>query len=210
MSAAYFQAAVPEPFRILGLSLRPMSIGRYRLMQRFNVAFVADGPAKAGIADLLLGILICSMRCDEFKAWANSPSFARDVRRWSRQINPAPFVGRLPWVGRLWRDRHAFNVYEKIALFKRYLKTSYKTPLYWDLTQNDRVSGAHWSQSIEITLRSKVGWSKEEIDEEPLSKALMDFYKFAENEGAIQLMSDQEIELLKASGLSVEGGSNGA
>ena len=47
---------------------------------------------------------------------------------------------------------------------------------------------------MEVILRGELGWSEEEINERPLSKALSDYFKWAENKGQIRLMTDWEIE----------------
>jgi hypothetical protein len=189
----YFAQIVPEPFRILGLRLLPLSLGRYRLLKRFGVAFVADGDARAEIGDLLLGVLICSMRCDEFVEWAGSPAFARDVRRWSRRILPSPWLCLIPFFGKWWIRGHSFNAVEKIQLFQRYIEQGSVVPDYFDESGDPMRSGAHWSQAIEVTLRSELGWSAEEINEEPLTKALADYFKYAENQGLVRLMTPEDV-----------------
>jgi hypothetical protein len=198
MNAAYFNAAFPEPFRILGLSLKPLSLGRYRLLKRFDCAFAAEDSRMPTFSDLILGLLICSMRCDEFLAWAESDNFMTDVRRWGRKVSPRPWVGKLPWVGRWWREKHSFNVIHKMRLFKRYIDEAQKIPAYWDETGGGATSAAHWSQGVEVSLRAEVGWSLEEINEAPLSKALADHFKFLENKGAIRLISEEEVAQQKA------------
>lgn len=193
--ADYFTDLVPEPYRILGLTLRPLSLGRYRLMRRFGVAFVDDDAAKADAGDLLLGVLICSMRCDEFLKFANSPGFAKEIRRWSRKIFPHPWICALPFgLGKWWRTKHAFDLREKMQLFQNYIESNSKSPRYWDESDNARLSGAHWSHSCEVVLRGQVGWTLEEINEEPLNKAIWDYYKHMESQGLIRLMTKDEIE----------------
>lgn len=201
-AAGYFTAAIPEPFRILGLQLKPLSLGRYRLLKRFDVAFVSDETKGAGPGDLILGVLICAMRCDEFLLLLNSPKFARTVRRWGRKICPEPWIAKIPWIGRRWhnrfgrrwRERHGFNIIEKIQLFQRYITGHSQVPKYWDESESSSVSAAHWAQSVESVLRSEVGWSQEEINESPLCKAFADYFKWAESNGAIRLMADGEEE----------------
>jgi hypothetical protein len=189
----YFARVIPEPFRILGLQLRPLSLGRYRLLKRFEIAFVAEGEAPAEIGDLLTGVLICSMRCDEFLAWAASPHFYKDIRRWSRKILPAPWLLLVPFFGKRWLRGHSFNAVEKIQLFQRYISEGSRVPDYFDESGQQLRSGAHWSQAIEVTLRSELGWTAEEINEEPLTKALADYFKFAENQGLIRLLTPEDV-----------------
>ncbi len=196
-AAGYFQAAIPEPFRILGLELKPLSLGRYRLLKRFDCAFVADEARNATIPDLILGVLVCSMRVDEFLAFINSGKLSKEVRKWGRKICPHPWIGKLPWMGKRWREKHSFNVIEKFALFNRYIKLHSEYPDYFEESEDGKSSGAHWCHALDVTLRSELGWNEEEINEEPLSKGLFSYFKFAEAQGSIRLMSEADVKMGK-------------
>jgi len=196
MSPSYFSAAIPEPFRILGLSLKPLSLGRYRLLRRFECAFVAEEEAAAGVSDLLLGGVICSMRVDEFLEKAGAASqgrLQREIRRWGRRVCPWAWISAVPLVGKWWRKHHAFDALEKMALFRRYLDEGSVVPKYWEEEGGGRSSGAHWAQSVEVVLRGELGWTAEEINEAPLSKALADYFRWAENKGLVRLMTAEEV-----------------
>src|SRR5947209_6324366 len=177
-AAAYFSAAVPEPFRVLGLPLRPLSLGRYRLLHRFNCAFVSEGTSSATVGDLLIGALICSMRVDQFLIWANSSDFYRDVKAWGRRVSPWQWLARIPGLARWWRRHFSFDAREKIGLFSAYVREGSVVPKFWDESgpgSDGSGSGSAWSQSVEVALRGELNWSAEEINEEPLSKALADY-----------------------------------
>ncbi len=180
MNTDYFKRVHPEPYRILGQSLKPLSLGRYRLLKRFDVAFVAEGEASAQAGDLILGIIICAHRCDEFLKWLDSGKFAKEVKRWSRKVCP--------------RWRKAPDLVMKMQLFKSYITNHQEMPKYWDESQDQQSSsGAHWSHNVEVILRSQVGWTEEEINERPLTKALEDYCKYLETQGAIRLMNECEV-----------------
>jgi len=198
VSISYFQAAIPEPFRILGLKLKSFSLGRYLLLKRFDCAFVSDEEVQAGISDLLLGLSVCSMRVDEFLAGLESGDIAGDIAKWGKKVCPLAWLGRIPLFGRWWRKNHAPNLVEKMGLFKSYLEAGSETPKYWNEGGECRSSGAHWSHAVEVVLRSELGWTSEEINEAPLTKALSDYYKFAENQGLIRLMTPDEIAQVEA------------
>ena len=54
----YYQAAVPDGWQVLGVKLRPLSLGHLILLKRYGSAFVVGGiPTEA---DLVLSVLICS------------------------------------------------------------------------------------------------------------------------------------------------------
>jgi len=194
MSAATFKAAIPEPFRILGLKLRPLSLGRYRLLRRFDVAFVCEEPALPRPGDLVLGVYICSKRCDEFLSLLDSGDCWKEMEVWGNQIfKTGPWRKILP---RRFQKPEPFDYLQKVNLFKRYLNESVEVPKYWDEESNNIGSGAHWSQSVELVLRGELGWGKDEIDEQPISKAISDYYKWLENKGAIRLMTANEIQMI--------------
>jgi hypothetical protein len=196
----------PEPFQVLGSTLLPLSIGRYRLLRLFNVPFVADGQASVSVEDLILAVLICSLPVDEFYDRASSMTFGKEIEAWSRQINARPprcftwgQFGRLlslSFIGKRWRRKHSFNLIEKAQLFRRYIEDSAKLPDFWDLEPgNAPPTGASWDQNIEVTLRSQLGWSRHEINEAPIGKAIYDFYAYLEGQGRISLIDpNQKLE----------------
>src|SRR5690348_11829794 len=87
-----FAAAIPEPYQILGLKLLPLSIGRYRLLRRFEVAFVSEEETSATVEDLIRGLVICSLRCEDFLSTYQDGSLFKNVARWSKRIGASP-----PW-----------------------------------------------------------------------------------------------------------------
>lgn len=194
MKAAYFTAAIPEPFRILGLKLKPLSLGRYRLMRRFDCAFVADEARSATAADLILGVLICSMRCDDFLKFIESDKFGSEIKKWGKRVSSSPLIGAIPWIGKWWRKRHGFNIIEKIVLFKRYVEEGSTMPDYIE-EKEPGSSGAHWFQAVETALKGQLGWRAEDINEEPMTKAFLDYFTWAESQGAIRLMTESEEQM---------------
>lgn len=185
--ADYFRAAVPEPVRIFGIQLLPLSITRYRLLHRFGCKFVADDEHDATIAtmettmeDLVVGILVCSMPVKELLAFLDSDQFETELARWGERIRKE-----------IATDKY-FSLHSKFGLFKFYIEESSRIPKYWEETETSGGGGSHWSQNLEVTLRSDLGYTSEEIDEGPLSKAILDYFKHAENQGLIRLIAEGE------------------
>ena len=200
----YSSASFPEPFQILGLKLKPLSLGRYRLLRHFEVAFVADHAATAGLIDLLIGVLICSMTCKEFIEFSASTEFRPAIAAWSRRINRLPFLVRWPWLyliwersrfGKRWRARYSFDVFEKIALFQKFITDAAHIPPHTEENRAGAGGGnsSHWSRTIEIALRKELHWSDEEIAETSLNKAMEDYFQLAEMHGAIRLLTPEEL-----------------
>ncbi len=174
MSAAYFKAAIPEPYRILGLKLKPFSLGHYFLMRRFGNGFVGDETTNASREDLLLGILICSMRHDEFLKFIEQKDFIKQIKKWGKKAG-------------------IFDLPSKAMLFRDYLKAAQEAPQFWIEQEDGTESGGHWSQAVLTTLMGQLGYSRAEAMETPLAQALADFYKHAESLGIVRLMTDEEI-----------------
>ena len=201
--ADYFDQIFQVPPVICGRQLKVMSVGRYRLMSRFKVAFVDDHERAATAGDLLMAVLICSMRVDEFMAFASQPDFAGQVQKWGRQagffepmVFSWPFIGEplKKFVGPRFAAVDLQYLTGEIKRFQDYIIAGSRAPEYWDESPDSRASSAHWSQSIEVVLRGNLGWTMDEINEEPLGKALWDYFKFMENQGAVRLMSAEEAQ----------------
>lgn len=204
LNTDYFAQILPDPPTVCGLRLKPLSIGRYRLMARFKVAFVAETNRTAAAGDLLIGALIGSMRCDEFKNFAASPGFSAEIQKWGAQAGFFPrryfslsFLQKLAEntrFGQKQAEKDAHYLLEQIRVFQNYVNEGAPdvSARFWSEPGDGSATGSHWSQSIEAVLREFQGWTREEIDEEPLTKALWDFYKHLENRGLGRFLSDEE------------------
>ncbi len=206
----YFEGIFQVPPVVCGLPLKPLSITRYRLMAWRGVAFAAEEERVATAGDLLMGVLICSMTVEDFKKFATHPNFRNAVQQWGRSVGffeprfiewtlkpKILFCAPLNWLHRkLFPTEYDIQdlayLTGEMQKFQDYIKAGSKAPEYWDESPDSKASAAHWSQSIEVVLRGELGWTQEEIDEEPLGKALQDYFKYMENQGLVRLMSAGE------------------
>jgi hypothetical protein len=182
----YVRAAVPDPYTILGVKLRPFCIGHFFLMQRFNCAFSSENEETLGnVEDLLLAISICSRTYEEFIEFINDPAhFNKWCKQWGIEVTKA-----------LKKDKN-FNFLHKMMLFKEYMKNGLIVPKFFegDNQGDGKTSGAHWSQSVLLVLTGELGYTYSEAVNMPLSKALADYFKWAEKGGMVTLMNDDELE----------------
>src|SRR3954467_10158855 len=139
MSAAYFRAAIPEPFRILGLKLKPFSLGHYFTLKRFDSAFVADETRKATREELIFAVLVCSMDHRDFLEFIERPrAVEKECKRWGKKCG-------------------IFDFPSKLELFKGYLAEGTKQPAFWIEENDNEQSGSHWSQAVLSVLMSQGG-----------------------------------------------------
>lgn len=210
LGMGYFEQIMPALPRICGLELKPLSIGRYRRMKRQNVRFVAEESVEANetelVGDLLKAVLICSMTCADYDAFIADPKSTKDVKRWAQRVGFLPeryydwgIIGK--WfvkyivgekVTEMRNARAAAYLLGEMRRFQEYIVLGQVAPAWMDEATEGRVSAVHWSHSIEGVLREKQGWSKAEIEEEPLTKALWDYFKSMENMGLGYILSAEE------------------
>jgi hypothetical protein len=219
----YFFSAAPEPWQILGLTLRPFSVGHYIKLRRFDCAFVADEPRDAGLQDLVIGVAVCCM--------ASHPDQSKDeFWQWYNRSRPEGFLSGLAYkiegkVNRLLKRQHLtpaeqdmfelgrragnFDFKEKAELFQKYIDTHTASLDYWLEPEKDSAgpikSGAHWVHSMLTTLTGKCGYELIDAYNVSFGQCLNDYLLEAERNGAIRIMTAQESEFTAGIGKVVTG-----
>jgi hypothetical protein len=189
---SYTEALIPTPYTILGIPLRPLSLGHIFLMKRFDCKFASENPdEKGGIDDLLLGIAICSREFDEFLEFIQNPKeFHAWAKKWGKLLH------------KQLKKKNEFELVSKFYLFKEYLKDGIFIPKYWEMDNNEdsMSSGTHWTQTVLHALMSELGYSQKEALNIPISRALADYFRHLERNGLITLMTDDELNLIEEKG----------
>jgi hypothetical protein len=202
----YFTQACPEPWQILGVRLRPFSLGHYFKLRRLDCAFVNDESRTASMYDLLMGIAVCSMTSDpdpdkdQFWQWfygSSKASFRLRLRNAFYALARKAPLTIAEWDMMAWgKECGEFDFAEKAKLFARYIAEHSTAPGFWEDTKGEtHESGAHWSHSVLSVLTGKCGYTLEQAHNAPMSRALFDFYKIAESEGCGRMMTEQELKL---------------
>jgi hypothetical protein len=167
MDADFLNAALPEPYTLLGVRLRPFCIGHALLLARHGLDPVRD------TGGLVLAVVICAHRPEEFERVASSRLFRI----------------RLAW----WRLRLGrFDVVEKIALLNDYMAANTLSPKCWETDGKTFNPGAPFLQHLKITLQSRLNYSPSEALNAPLGAALWDYFSFWEAEGQADILSEQD------------------
>lgn len=168
MNADYLADVIPAPFTVLGKRLRPLSITRLLYLHRFG-CFPIEG-----LAELLTAVIVCSRPCKEILPTLNDRWLGLKLKLWAWRLGK-------------------FSLVEKVDLFRGYIEAHTRRPPVWcpDSFDDGQLPGAEFLQHLKVTLKSECGWSQEEIDEEPASKAYWDYYTFWEIKDRVRI---QEIE----------------
>lgn len=178
----YASVISPEPWQILGVQLKPLSLHHCLLMQRFNVAFVSHKEQPVTEADVVTGILICSRHWEdgEFEQWAHTKKARIHIAKWGAKVGQS-------------------NLLEKANLFKQYVDEHSEEPAFWQTSQvGGRSTGANWIQCVLLVLTGQCNYSRQEALRAPLPQALSDYFRYAETQGAVQLATEIEAQQMKA------------
>ncbi len=136
-------------------------------MQRFNNGFVSSDEKTAEMADLVMGVYICSQTYEEFWQSIDEEDFLTRIQKW----------------GEFAKD---FDLKEKSLLFLKYIHDGSEQPVVIYEGETSQ-SGAHWAQTVLTVLTGQCGYTRSEALNAPLSLALHDFYKLAESNGLVTL-----------------------
>lgn len=206
---AYAEACIPETFTVLGLRLKPLSLGHFLLMRRLNCAFASDVEIEISFSDLLVAVLICSMNYEDclaffdlpkikFWSWQNIKSFGT-AWYYGKKLGPTGYEIRL-WGREFYRQikkKKDFNLLMEAKRFQRYITEGSQTPLYYEGKHSDdqKTSPAHWSIGLYSFLLTK--YDHRTAMNLPLRQAFMEYCKWAEEQGAIELFWPYEEDMVK-------------
>jgi len=205
-----FAATKPEPYQVLGLALRPMSLGHYFTLRRLGCGFVSDEKQPLAREDLIIACLACSMPAREFNEWVESGPISTIEKAWAwvrfvfRRITKVELLyawkaSRFEFDVAQWgRKIGLFDIEEKARLFMDYLNETARFPKYWLEREDGSPSGSHWSHSVLVTLTGQLGFSEDRAMTMPLREALLHYFKHAESIGSVRLMSAEEIQFAEA------------
>lgn len=200
----FFAAAYPEPWQILGVKLRPFSLGHYIKLSRLGCAFVSEAEERATMSDLVLGVIVCSMPTtvdtdvDPFWKWLNRTrgGWRYTIYKLTKRILRQKFATPAEYDAFLWgKQMGAIDFSAKVKMFSDYMDKCSAMPAYVEEHRDTpaKASGAHWCQSVLSALVSKCGYTMEEALNVPVSRALSDFIKQAETDGAVRILPVEAI-----------------
>jgi hypothetical protein len=203
IASNFFASAYPEPYRVLGVRLRPFSLGHYLKLSRLGCAFVSEKTETASLSDLLLGVIVCSMPTtidqeqDPFWNWLErrTGGVRWYLYRFWQRLRRKPVATPAEFDCFVWgKQIGEVDLPEKAGLFSSYMDECSAMPAYVEEHQNSpKMSGAHWTQSVISALVSKCGYTMDDALNVPMSRALADFLKQAESDGAVRLLPMEAI-----------------
>lgn len=207
----YAQACLPQTHTIMGLRLKPLSLGHYILMKRFGCNYASDEETDITMSDLITSVLICSMTytdaikffdMDPIKFWSVENIKSLGVAYYmSNKLGPTGYYIR-QWGNtlskRIRRDKQ-FLLLDQFRKFQTYLIEGNKMPQIMRKDNNNiEPSYCHWSVMLKSFLLTK--YNEQEALNLPLSQAKMELCKYAEEQDQITF-EDPDTEWIRINGI---------
>ncbi len=172
----FYQAAVaPDGWQILGVRLRPLSLGHLILLHRYESAFVTGGLPSP--ADLVMSVLICSRTYEDALDLIESGQFKRETKKLEKAL------------------RLCGDVKARSSWFCDYLEEGLSGPRLWTKEGGGQNLGAPPEQVVKVALMSKLGLSETEVLNRPFSLSLWDIATLAEMNGTLKIYSQRDADM---------------
>lgn len=174
MDAAYLKAAVPEPFIVLGQKLRPFCLGHEILLQRAKSSLSAFSEVTPSAKHLPFALYICA-------------------RPYSPNLSPRGF--RISWKMRLALALSGKGGdWKAIVRFVDYVRAHLAVPDFYRTDSSSGIFGTPTIQAVKVSLMSNLGMSEAEALNMPYSLAYWNHLAWAEAQGLIQIIDDEELK----------------
>ena len=188
---AYVDAAIPEPFTILGLRLRPLSIGHLILLHRLESPFVVSSApgATISIGDLALACLVCSKDWLSGVELLEEEDLAKALFKWGlRATRQHGWRILCPWL------YQQIDLEQKLGLFSDYLKYHRDGPCYSVEDGKSRSINCPAWQVIRMVLLSRTTLTDREILDRPYRLCVTDFLTLRAIEGQVTFFDYDELQ----------------
>ncbi len=192
VDAAFLRATLPARIKCLGVEMRPLCLGHYVHLRALENAFVCGQPPI--IADLILGVFVCSQSFEDGQRAMRSPWLKWLFRFWGwrvRKMNIAEQIRAL----RTERDSFA----EKMKAFGDVTSLDdVKTAEYDTIVQGKsgrRELGAPWEARLKVILMKELHLSESEVMNRPLVMSVFDYDVLSELEGGTEFFSKRDAAL---------------
>ena len=186
-SSEYWLAALPDPWTICGLRLRPFSLGHVILLHRFENGFVIPDREPTNL-DLLIGLLICSRDYEQGITLMNDPSLLKATARWQFRLEWSH------WWKFLCRSISRFDWAQKSKDFAEYLRLGSTHPHYLYTPNTGDPVDLPLAQMLKVWLMTKTHLTESEILNRPYGLCLWDWLTILANEGRIRIMDRERFQ----------------
>lgn len=187
----YYRAAVPEPWTILGLRLRPFSAGHLILLHRAESAFAIGG--EASFEDLAFAVFICSQTFESAVKCFSDPDLPKLMRAWHKKLTNRG----------LFRKPRTIDLFGKSEEFRSYMDEGCKYPDYIYKGGTSDIGDVPAVQFVKAFLLSRTSMTESEFLNRPWALSIWDFLTIQSQEGHVRLCNEETIADAQAAAANV-------
>lgn len=186
MTDAFYLAAIPDSWEILGVKLRPFSLGHVILLHRINSPFVVESKT-INFDDIALAVLICSEDYKTGNSLLVDTSLPKILRKWADSL-----TGMNRWSVRIgWNSAKVIEFNQVATEFYSYVREHSKIPNY-DFNPSDfRQLDCPEVQLVKVTLMKEMVFNEAELLDRGWGLCLWDYVTIRAIDGKVKMISDE-------------------
>lgn len=186
MDRDFYSASIPEPTTILGVRLKPLSLGHLLILHRLKSAFVtADEPVT--IHDLALSVLVCAASYKEALEVFERRDMPKLFKKWHFKLTGG-------WLSHLgFRKLKVVDYPEKVRQFSEYLQRGSNCPNYSYATSDSKAMECPTIQIVKVTLMREMGFTEAELMDRPWALCLWDFVTLKAIDGTVKFVNSDTL-----------------
>lgn len=188
-STAYsFSSAIfPSDFIVLGIKLRPFSLGSLIILEKYSSPIVSSNEVDLnlvdGIYNFLFGLVICGQTYEQNLLMLENIELLNNTMK---QVTDNMLINMDLEKG--------WNIFDKMNIFKNYIDYHMDIPIFTEQNENKELpSGTDWKTNIFITFK-KMGYTETEILNMNFKKLFYEWCSWAESEGGIKVWNKYEVQ----------------
>ena len=160
---------VPDTYEVLGVKLRPFSLGHYILLEKNNCALLLGGPAT--VLDFAIAVVVCSSTFEEFIESQRNGEVERYTKRLAKVCKQ-------------------INLEKEAKFLADYIEEALTGPSYW-FTEKGKTLSTPLPQVIRLQLHKNTNLTETEIMNRPFAMNLWDIVTLGEMEGNLTIKTGE-------------------
>jgi hypothetical protein len=169
----YVNACCPTPYQVLGVKLRPLTLGHLILLTKVDSPLLQGGSVT--LADLALAVMICAERWQAGHELIQRGDLDKFTAKWRKKLGKV-------------------DVAAKAKLFRDYLEDHQRMPeVYFTAGHAGDDPGSWWGARFKVLLITKLGLTSAEVFDAPLAMLWWDYLTWMEMEKQVRFKGPADV-----------------
>lgn len=189
MTEDFYAAAIPEQRFVLGLALKPLSVGHIILLHRIKSAFVC-GDTFPDYEDLVCSALVCSLSYEDALEVIEDPDTPKVLKRWADKL-----TGNREWLVRFgFKLPRVIDLKAHCEVMANYIAEQSKLPHYSYAPGDFKEQSCPSVQLVKVTLMRDMKFTDSEILNRSWILCLWDYITLKALKGEVRMVDKEKID----------------